>query len=1026
MKSARQFNPLATAITVFVLALMTAAGLYRIEFETDIVATLPERDPVIAAARDILRHHPGQDLVAVDIYRDAGGTAALARITREVEAAMRASGLFQRVGMQAVGEQMPALIHYLTGHLPILFSRADLENRVAPLLTEAHIRQRLMKSLSQLSSLEGIGQADFIARDPLELRNLLLAQLARLAPAPGVRPFQGHMLSADGKHVMVVATPAETSTDTAFARRLKTFFDDLQESFGNNGTSTGDVVITTVGAYRAALDNEMMAKRDTRKIILFAMGGIALLLFLTFPRPWIGLLAFVPAVAGTVTALFVMSLLQARLSVLTLGFGGAVISITVDHGVAYLLFLDRSRATTGREAAREVRAVGLIATLTTVGAFLALSFSGFPVLGEIGRFAALGIGSAFLFVHLVMPLLIPSLPPARRARMPVLQRLLGRLSGRLGMKTFWGGVAVLCLLTVFATPRFLVDLRAMNSVTAATRAAETGVQAVWGRFMERVFVVTRADRLPDLLVQGDRVADLLEDMTAAGELAPGFLPSSFFPGPARAEAHRAAWQAFWTPTRVAALADTLQTVGAELGFAPEAFEPFLTLLGETKAAGQIPEAAYFELLGIVPDADGSGWRQFFTLKPGDHYQAAAFYARLARTGEARLFDPVFFADRLGQFLATTFRHMLLVVGASALVLLSLFFCDLTLAGLALLPLAGAFIGTLGILGLMARPLDIPALMLAIIVLGMGIDYALFTIRAYQRYGTERAPGLALFRTTVFLAASSTLVGFGALMTAEHAVFRSAGLTSFGGILFSVLGAFVFLPPLLRRLFDRPSAGPQRSVGSPAQWCAAARKRFRHREIGPRWTAWRRLRKGGMLDGVSPPAPPGGPVGVYPAHFGVEAAWLAEAFPGRVIVGADPDGEKVRVASQIVAAAGDIRVGGAEALAGVDTAGMVLLTGQLPGHDDAATIWPAACRCLVNGGILMALARNGDERPSRLRAVVGRWLSEPQPYALSEMDALLQQEGLERLVPDTAVAGASLVWVCAVKRNDVDGKEADRT
>jgi predicted exporter len=806
MTSTRHFNPWATAMTVIVLSLMAGVGIFRIDFETDIVATLPERDPVISAARDILRHHPGQDLVAVDLYLESGGPAALAGITHAVETAMTDSGLFERVGMKAVGEQMPALIHYLVDHLPILFSQADLECHVAPLLTEAKVRARLQNSLTQLASLEGIGQAEFIALDPLELRHLLLAQLARLAPAPGIRPFQGHMLSADQKHVLVVAKPAQASTDTVVARQIRAFFIDLQDRLQRPEEPAPGVVVTPVGAYRAALDNETLARRDTRKVVGFAMGGIALLLLLTFPRPWIGLLAFVPALAGTAVALFIMSFLQARLSVLTLGFGGAVISITVDHGIAYLLFLDRSCATRGRDAAREVRAVGLIATLTTVGAFLALSFSGFPVLGEIGRFAAIGIGSAFLFVHTVMPILIPSLPPARRTRPPVMQRLLARLAGGLDMKTFWVGLGVIGLLAVFATPRFQVDLRAMNSVTPATRAAETQVQDVWGRFMERVFVVTQGDRLDDLLAQGDHVAALLEKMTAADELAPGFLPASFFPGRTRADANRAAWGAFWTPARVAEVSDTLQTAGAALGFADGAFAPFLGRLGDVQISSVLPDPAYFELLGIVPDSDGSGWRQYLTLKPGEHYQAATFYDRLEQTGTARLFDPVFFAERLGQFLSHTFRQMLLVVGASAVILLSLFFCDLTLTALALLPLAGAFVCTLGILGIVGRPLDIPALMLAIIVLGMGIDYALFTIRAFQRYGRETDPELGLFRTTVFLAAASTLVGFGALMSADHAVFKSAGLTSFGGILFSAVGAFILLPPLLRRLFDRRLPG----------------------------------------------------------------------------------------------------------------------------------------------------------------------------------------------------------------------------
>ncbi len=1016
MNALRHVNPVAILVTLAVLSALAGVGLHRMTFETDIVASLPETDPVIAAARDILHHHPGQDLVAVDLHLESGEEAPLGRAMRAVTGAMAASGLFAQVGMQAVGDQMPALVDELVRHLPILFSKADLEDRVAPLLTRERIRTRLAENLATLATLEGIGQADWIARDPLALHHLLMAELARLSPAPGVRPFQGHLISGDGKHVLVVATPAQASTDTTFGRRLDAFFNELQAGFQSPRAAGPAVDITPLGAYRAALDNEMLARRDTRRIVGFAMAGIAVLLFLTFPRPWIGLLAFVPAVAGTVTALFVMSLLQSRLSVLTLGFGGAVISITVDHGIAYLLFLDRTRETRGEAAAREVRAVGLIATLTTVGAFLSLNFSGFPVLGEIGRFAALGIGSAFLFVHLVMPRLIPSLPPARRTRPPVLQRLLARGTGRLDLKAFWAGLAVLAVLALFAAPRFAVDLRAMNSVTDATRAAETRVQAVWGRFMERAFVMTHADSLEDLLDQGDRVAALLEDMAASGALAPGFLPATFFPGRARAAANRAAWEAFWTPARVAAVSTDLQLAGAAAGFAEGAFAPFITLLNETEVPRPLPQPGHFELLGIVPDADGSGWRQFFTLKPGRDYQAAGLYQRLEETGAGQLFDPVFFAERLGGFLADTFRNMLVVVGISALVLLGFFFWDLTLTALALLPLAGAFLGTLGVLGLMGRPLDIPALMLAIIVLGMGIDYALFTIRAFQRYGRETDPALALFRTTVFLAAGSTLVGFGALISAEHAVFRSAGVISFCGILFSVAGTFILLPPLLRRLFGRPSRQGMAVGGGPAQAGPAARLRFRHLEITPRWAAWRKLRKGGPMDRFPLQGALQGAVALYPVGWGVEAAWLAEAAPGLRIVGADPDAEKIRVAARVTGEDRTMRVGGPEALAdGGDAAPVTImvLTGRPGSDEDPAALLRAAGEGLAPGGRLIVLAEAAGP-PSR-RQRWRRWLRPgPRPFAAEATEAALRGVGYARIERHGLDDGDSLGWVCAVK------------
>jgi predicted RND superfamily exporter protein len=63
--------------------------------------------------------------------------------------------------------------------------------------------------------------------------------------------------------------------------------------------------MTPVGAYRAALDNELSAKRNVKRAVLFSTVAIALLLFIGFPRPLIGLLSLLPAFAGTMMAFFV-------------------------------------------------------------------------------------------------------------------------------------------------------------------------------------------------------------------------------------------------------------------------------------------------------------------------------------------------------------------------------------------------------------------------------------------------------------------------------------------------------------------------------------------------------------------------------------------------------------------------------------------------------------------------------------------------------------------------------------------------
>jgi predicted exporter len=188
------------------------------------------------------------------------------------------------------------------------------------------------------------------------------------------------------------------------------------------------VKLTTVGTYRAALDNEISTKRGTERAVLFSTIAIIVLLLVAFPRPVIGLLALLPSVAGTMLALFVYSLLHQSITLMAIGFGSAVISFTVDYGIAYLLFLDRRHETRGLDATREVWSLGLLAMLTTAVSFAFLTLSGFSALAQIGEFTALGVLFTYIFVHGIYPVIFPVMPPAKRKSFLPLLALANRIA----------------------------------------------------------------------------------------------------------------------------------------------------------------------------------------------------------------------------------------------------------------------------------------------------------------------------------------------------------------------------------------------------------------------------------------------------------------------------------------------------------------------------------------------------------------------------------------------------------------------
>jgi predicted exporter len=882
-------------ITVMVTALLLANALTRLIIDTDVAAGLPADDNILADAVYLFKNHPIQNEIAIDVGldpKDPPNRDLLVKIADRFEQYLSDSGLFDRVGRNDLQKAIPQLIGHIVDHLPYLFSEQELADQIAPLLLQESVEKKIRSLQQSLIGFDGIGQAGLMAHDPLGFRDLKLSELAALAPAADVQIYKGKLLSADGRHVMISAQPSGSGTDTAFARKLTAVLDGAGTAIKTIGKER--VTITPVGAYRAALDNESMVRRDVNKAILLATAGIALLLVLAFPRPLVGLLALLPAVAGTTASLWVYSLFNESISIVALGFGGGVISITVDHGIAYLLFLDRPEKTSGKYASREIWAVGLLAVLTTIGAFTVLSFSGFLIFKQLGIFTAMGIGFSFLFVHTVFPRLFPSMPPARTTRRKPLQSWADAMAG-LGVKGGLTALAAGTVLIFWAEPHFNVDLARMNSVSENTRAAEAHFTDVWGNVFSKIYLMTEAAHLKELQDTADRLLADIETAQRNGEITTAFSLSRIFPGTVRRQANLEAWQRFWTPRKIAELQQIMVQAALKYGFNENAFKPFGTMLASPcPNPPMLIEARFHSLLGILRSDNNAKWRLISGVSKGPRYNGRLIYDRFAT--QAKVFDADLFSHRMGQLLFTTFGKMLLIIGTSAVALLLVFFADWKLTLISLLPMAFAFACTLGSLGLMGRSLDIPALMLAIIVLGLGIDYSLFFVRSYQRYQTADHPNASLIRMAVLMASMSTLIGFGVLCGSEHSLLRSAGLTSLMGIGFSMIGAFLILPPALKRYFRPPSRNP----AGPLDGDAAVLARYAKLEPYPRFFARFKLKTDPLFKELRSLLPPRQEsvrtIVDIGTGYGVPACWLLEHYPDARILGIEPDPARVRVAN----------------------------------------------------------------------------------------------------------------------------------
>ena len=936
--------------------LLAWAGQRRLRIDTDITSAVPTGNMAFESARQVLARHSSLDRVVINLsLRDGRADAdALIAAGDSLVAELDRSALFSSVGTAMAARGLTSLYANIPARLPLLFSREELQQSVAPRLEPAAIAERLRILAADASDLAGIGAAARVAEDPLGLGDLVLARLGGLVPTQQARIVKGHIIDGDGRNLLVAATPREGTRDTRACHAIDDLVREQMRRFeaAGPGAPGHGVVLTAVGGYRATIDNEALVTNDANLAMLASTIGIALLLLLCFPRPWLGVFALLPALVGGCLALFVYTFFESDISALALGFGGALISITVDQGAVYLLFVDRKTKTAGHRAAHEVFSIGSLSTVVNIGSFLALRLTGFRVLGQIGLFAALGIAFSYLFVHLVFPYIFPSVPAATRSAWLPVDNFLRRITVGRGWRALSVAVVLFAVALVFARPQFVVDLAAMNTVRPETARAEARVRDVWGDIFHRLYVLVDARDEADFEQKSDGWLAMLERQQVGQVLDRGFSPSMLSPGEGRAGRNARAWGDFWTPARVQAVSAGLRDGAEQVGFAPGAFAPFLGRLIAPAPGRSAMSEGERALYGVEPGRDGKGVVWLGTVTPGTRYAPEAFATEAERAG-LFVFDGGNFSKTLADFLAGSFRMMFVVVVCFVALSVLLFFLDLRVAAIALAPLTFSFVMTIGTLRLVGRPIDIVGLILSVLIFGMGVDYSFSFVRVYQRCLDEHHPSHGPVRTSIFLAASATMVGMVTMAFAQHAVTRSAGIMASLAIGYCAVGAYVILPPLLRRLFaPRPLPPPDRA--HPARWVMG---RFRGLGAYARNFARFKMRLDPMFARLGEFLPEQGTVLDIGCGFGVAAAWTLARSADVRVVGVEPDEDRVGVARFVLGTRGEVHEGVApEALPEV-AASAVLCLDVIHHLDDpglAATLTHVR-RCLSPGGKLILRA-----------------------------------------------------------------------
>ena len=643
----------------------------------------------------------------------------------------------------------------------------------------------------RLAALPGVRRVDSPATAPvlvpaviglpetrwLASRGRPASDLAALVPHALADPlWVGQLVSADGRTGAVLVHLAASDGETS--RRVVEVLRAALAPWEARGFAFalvgGPVEFVVAGAELEA---------TMRRIVPLMVGLIALMLTLLLGSVRHAVLALAAVGLAVLWVLGLMGWLGWPQSSLTQALAPLVLTVGVCAAVHLLTAWGRRGGDAARAAAaacREVARPSLLTALTTAAGFASLATSPVSSIAQFGVLAATGALVALLLTFTIVPIGLTTVPggrPVRRQWTRAIVRLTARAQRRPAV--VWALTAVVLLASGLGLARLRID------ASFEDLYGEDSLVVQWARQVGET--LRRPDTLEIAVTAGSpippdafRVLDVLAERLAGVE---GLGRSwSVLPSMRRLNEvlHRDVLVLDGREDEKGRPASLLRLLASE---EPEVIASFV----DAPTGG----------LRLVVEADKLPQDRLRTTLAAVHRHVAAVVPSdwpVTVTGPLEVVQVMIDAIR------TTQLRSFATAAAIVFGLVVVFFRSLRLGLLAMVPTGLPVLVTLGLMGLLGRPLDVGSAMVAAVVLGIAIDDAIYVLTARERalargHSPRKAMRMAIEHTghAVVTTSIALAVGFLTLLLSPWHAIASFGMLATAAVVIALLAVLVVLP-----------------------------------------------------------------------------------------------------------------------------------------------------------------------------------------------------------------------------------------
>ncbi len=776
---------LVSAGLFFVLTLVLGAYSLQhwktgIPLDADLFSLLPtaEQDPVAQRAQQVAESTLSRTTL---MWIGPSTPDQLRDSVMRVSQALQKSGLFAAIhsGVPKHHDQLQTLLPWRFSLLSAQYkAQLQADNGVAQFLDNYY--QRLMSPVSAVGPIS-------LQEDLLGLLNGWLQALPLTTPPIDVETGLW-TATIDGRvgAFLVLINQADAFTLKA-PEQIAAVIEQIRH---DEALSDTQILASGAALFSAAAAHQ--AKQEISTVGL-GSGIAAIVLILWVFRSLRGLLSLLPVIFGSWIALLVCDLVFTRVHLMTLVFGASLTGVSIDYALHVMADAFQRQGQWSASAAVKKLLPGLtLGMLTSVLAYACLALAPFPGLQQVALFSGVSLFSAYMMVVMMFPLCLAGF---QRTHTPVLLHLIRQFmvwrEPFLAKRTLYFGLILAIAIAGFFQLKSDDNVRLLYSNSPQLQQDDAKLREAFGLKHNSQFLLLEASNEIQLLALEQQVASKLDTLITQQQLTGYAALSQWLPTQDQQRENQALLERTLLAPASAGYQSLMQ-MGISAAALEQQWQDYQSVQGRhlgIEEALSLPIAAPWKSLWLGQSEHGVASR--ITLQGAN--DIALIKRTIAGIEGARLIDRVAdISELLGRYR----------VYSAYLVVLALFITWVLLApryGLqrafqVVAAPALAIVLTVGLHGWLNLNFNLFSLFGFLLVLGMGVDYAI--------YFSEAGDHLDNTALGITLDALTTLFSFGLLSVSETPAVSAFGISVLCGITFSWLFAHWVGTPA-----SKPSAQP---------------------------------------------------------------------------------------------------------------------------------------------------------------------------------------------------------------------------